>query len=115
MYFTGQRSEEAAIGSLYDFGARFYSPVLGRFIAPDTIVPQPGDPQSLNRYSYARNNALRYTDPTGHFTDKAIQAYLRETYGDAWEQYWQTWAGDQPWLDLLHAAQGGDILSGQMD
>jgi RHS repeat-associated protein/uncharacterized repeat protein (TIGR01451 family) len=64
--FTGQRSEEAGLGSLYDYGARMYSPALGRFLSPDTIVPAPGDPQSLNRYAYTRNNPLKYTDPTGH-------------------------------------------------
>ena len=64
--FTGQRSEEAGLGSLYDYGARFYSPVIGRFISPDTLVPDPADPQDFNRYSYARNNPLKYTDPTGH-------------------------------------------------
>jgi hypothetical protein len=30
-------------------------------------VPEPGNPQELNRYSYVRNSPLRYTDPTGHF------------------------------------------------
>ena len=39
---------------------------LGRWIAPDTIVPDPADPQSLNRYGYVLNNPLRYTDPSGH-------------------------------------------------
>ena len=39
---------------------------LGRFSQPDPIVPEPGNPQSLNRYAYARNNPLKYTDPTGH-------------------------------------------------
>jgi hypothetical protein len=29
-------------------------------------VPEPGNPQSLNRYSYTLNNPLRYVDPTGH-------------------------------------------------
>ena len=29
-------------------------------------MPAPGDPQSLNRYSYVRNNPLRYVDPSGH-------------------------------------------------
>ena len=37
-----------------------------RFISPDTIVPEPGNPQALNRYSYTLNNPLKYTDPTGH-------------------------------------------------
>jgi len=29
-------------------------------------VPQPGNPQSLNRYSYVGNQPLRFTDPSGH-------------------------------------------------
>jgi hypothetical protein len=41
-------------------------PLLGRFMAADSIVPGWGDPQSLNRYSYVLGNPLRYTDPTGH-------------------------------------------------
>jgi len=62
--FTGQRYE-AGLG-LYDYNARFYDPLLGRFISADTIVPSPGNPQSLNRYSYVNNNPLRYIDPDGH-------------------------------------------------
>ncbi|MFC1515113.1 hypothetical protein ACFL5X_04340, partial [Candidatus Omnitrophota bacterium] len=31
-----------------------------------SIVQAPFDPQSLNRYSYCRNNPLKYTDPGGH-------------------------------------------------
>ena len=62
--FTGQR-EEASLG-FYDYGARPYAPALGRFLQADTLVPQPGNPQSLNRYAYTLNNPLRYTDPTGH-------------------------------------------------
>ena len=65
--YTGQREASATGGlRLLDYGARSYWPFAGRFTAPDTIVPAPGDPQSLNRYAYARNNPLRYTDPTGH-------------------------------------------------
>ncbi len=69
--FTGQRSEEAALGSLYDYGARFYSPLLGRFISADTLVPEPGNPQALNRYAYVNNNPLRYKDPSGHWLETA--------------------------------------------
>lgn len=71
--FTGQRAE-TGLGSLYDFNARLYSPVLGRFISADTIVPQPADPQSLNRFTYVSNNPLRYTDPSGHCTKKQSDA-----------------------------------------
>ncbi|MBC6962635.1 MAG: hypothetical protein DWB48_07870, partial [Nitrosomonas sp.] len=39
---------------------------LGRFLSADTIVPNPLDPQDLNRFSYVRNNPLRYIDPSGH-------------------------------------------------
>ncbi len=39
---------------------------LGRFAQADTIVPQALNPQDLNRYSYVRNNPLRYVDPGGH-------------------------------------------------
>jgi len=44
----------------------------GRFIQPDTIVPQPDNPQALNRYSYVLNNPLRHTDPTGHAPTAAV-------------------------------------------
>jgi RHS repeat-associated protein len=67
--FTGQRRESTSLGSLYDYGARFYSPALGRFLSADTIVPEPGNPQSLNRYSYTYNNPVKYTDPSGRDVD----------------------------------------------
>jgi RHS repeat-associated protein len=51
---------------LIDFNARFYSPILGRFIQPDTVIPNPANPQSLNRFSYAYNNPVNYIDPSGH-------------------------------------------------
>ncbi|MDZ7414243.1 MAG: RHS repeat-associated core domain-containing protein, partial [candidate division KSB1 bacterium] len=62
--FTGQR-EESTIG-LYFYNARWYDPVLGRFVQPDPLVPEPGNPQALNRYAYVLNNPIRYTDPSGH-------------------------------------------------
>ncbi|MBI4492350.1 MAG: RHS repeat-associated core domain-containing protein, partial [Chloroflexi bacterium] len=63
--FTSQ-VEDASIG-LYWYHSRAYDPGLGRFVQPDSIVPEPGSPQALNRYSYARNNPLNRLDPTGHW------------------------------------------------
>jgi len=40
------------------------------FISPDSIVPDLYDPQALNRFAYARNNPIKYTDPSGHYWDK---------------------------------------------
>jgi RHS repeat-associated protein len=62
--YTGQESDSET-GLMY-YGARYYSPVLGRFIQPDSMLPNIYDPQSLNRYSYVKNNPLKYTDPSGH-------------------------------------------------
>ncbi len=62
--YTGQILDEDT--GLYYYNARYYDPELGRFVQPDSIVPSPGDPQPLNRYSYVNNNPLKYIDPSGH-------------------------------------------------
>jgi hypothetical protein len=46
--------------------------VLARFISADTIVPDPANPQALNRYAYVLNNPLKYTDPSGHWVETAF-------------------------------------------
>ena len=50
---------------LYYYGARYYDPVIGRFISADILVQSYRNPQALNRYSYTINNPLKYIDPTG--------------------------------------------------
>jgi RHS repeat-associated protein len=62
--FTGQ-IEDAYI-KLYNMGVRWYDPEIGRWIQPDTIIPDPANPQSLNRYSYVYNRPLAYVDDSGH-------------------------------------------------
>jgi len=63
--YTGQRWE-GGVG-LYDYRARWYEPTLGRFVQPDSIVPEPGKLQALNRYTYVKNNPTGFVDPTGHY------------------------------------------------
>jgi RHS repeat-associated protein len=59
--YTGQQIEPSTTGlGLYNYKARFYSTTLGRFLSPDTLVVD-----GLNRYTYVKNNPMRYNDPTG--------------------------------------------------
>lgn len=55
--FTGQRWDSGT--GLYWYRSRWYDPEIGRFIQPDTIVPEPGNPQRLNRYTCVLNNRCR--------------------------------------------------------
>jgi RHS repeat-associated protein len=48
---------QAGLG-LYHMGARFYDPALGRWLSADTLVPEPGNPQAFNRFSYVGGNPL---------------------------------------------------------
>ena len=75
--FTGQRGLAAA--GLMDYRARFYSPRLGRFISPDSIVPGAGNPQAFNRYSYVNNNPIGYIDPSGHDRDCHVGDFYCDT------------------------------------
>ena len=54
---TGQRWDSGT--NLFYYGARWYDPAIGRFLAADTVVPQPGNPGGLNRYSYVLNFSFR--------------------------------------------------------
>ena len=53
---------------LDNFGARYDSSSVGRFMSPDPLYIEAhrlADPQRLNLYAYARNNPVNFTDPTG--------------------------------------------------
>ena len=62
--FTGHKHNDD-IGLIY-MNARYYVPSVGRFASADTIVPNPANPQSFNRFSYGYNNPVKYFDPDGH-------------------------------------------------
>jgi RHS repeat-associated protein len=50
------------------FGARHYSPTVGRFLSPDPagiFAADAANPQSWNLYNYVLNNPLKFTDPIG--------------------------------------------------
>ena len=62
--FAGSRPDRDT--GLDHMGARYYDPALARFISPDPTVPDPFNPQSLNRYAFGLGNPVSYADPTGY-------------------------------------------------
>lgn len=73
--FTGH--EHLTWLGLINMNARLYDPLLGRFLSPDPYVQAPEFTQNFNRYSYALNNPLRYTDVTGEFLGTIITTLIR--------------------------------------
>lgn len=80
--------QEFDVGTgLYNYDARLYDPIIGRFISPDSIVPDYTNPQALNRYSYVLNNPLIYIDQTGHdWGPGAPPDWEGPPCGDRWER-----------------------------
>jgi RHS repeat-associated protein len=73
LHFTGK--ERDAESGLDNFGARYDSSSLGRFMSPDWSAKQEpvpyskfDNPQTLNLYSYVQNNPLSNVDDNGHAT-----------------------------------------------
>lgn len=73
--FTGHEQMDEV--GLIHMNGRVYDPKLGRFIQADPHIQSPSDTQSLNRYSYVKNNPLSYTDPTGYFFKK-LKSFVKK-------------------------------------
>ncbi|MDY0078735.1 MAG: RHS repeat-associated core domain-containing protein, partial [Bacteroidales bacterium] len=61
---------------LINMNGRVYDPFLARFLSPDPQLQSPDYSQNYNRYSYAWNNPLKYTDPSGEFVHLVIGAIV---------------------------------------
>ena len=63
--YTGH--EHMVYHALVNMNGRIYDPIQGRMLSPDNYVGDPWNTQGYNRYSYANNNPLVYTDPDGNW------------------------------------------------
>ncbi len=79
--FTGHATD-VATGLTY-MQQRYYDPELGRFLIPDPVGPEEDFINHFNRYNYAQNNPVRYTDPDGRTSSTCPR---REYQGDCIEQ-----------------------------
>ena len=78
--FAGEQYDPVA--NLYYLRARFYNPVIGRFLQEDTYY---GD--GLNLYAYCHNNPVSYVDPTGHEARAAAEKNLIDKYVNGANKY----------------------------
>ncbi len=62
--FNGE--EYSPVTGLQYLRARWYEPTTGRFPSADALFGDVGQPKSLNRYSYAWDDALNLIDPSGY-------------------------------------------------
>jgi len=61
--FTGH-VHDSSTGLTY-MGARYYDPIVGRFMGMDSAGVDPEDPRTFNRFAYANNSPYKYVDPDG--------------------------------------------------
>lgn len=78
--YTGQERDTET--NLYDYGARYYDPKLGKFLSLDPAR------EGWNLYVYVGNNPLNYRDPTGKFRiSEKVEDWLEENAPPLYEKY----------------------------
>lgn len=71
--------------ALYDFGARMYDPVLGRWFCQDPAL------QMVNPYGYCNNSPLVYTDPDGEFFLGFLTGFVRGLFKKGTNPFKEAW------------------------
>jgi RHS repeat-associated protein len=111
--FTGKERDSES--GLDNFGARYYTNLMGRFMSVDPFTVTPGrveDPQQLNLYSYVRNNPLKLVDPTGMLID---ETQLSEDDLEKWHRIEMIAAQKDQQGNLLHPKLYNEIVALQQD
>ena len=105
--FTGH-IKDSATGLNY-MQARYYDPVIGRFLSVDPVgfMTSGGNPGYFNRYSYTMNDPINLVDPTGMFSCSGNSADCESIHSAA-EQAREAITQTNDALSDLSSALGGD-------
>lgn len=103
--FTGQEYDPES--DLYYYNARYYNPSLGRFISRDPMLGSQNDTLGYNEYAYARNNPLKYVDPSGMVTEQYLAQLQYE------QQLWAYQTSNSSPQYLYKQAEQAQIELGQ--
>jgi RHS repeat-associated protein len=68
------------------FEARYNSSTLGRFMVPDSGPLDVENPETFNRYTYALNNPIAYTDPDGRDPQSSTTVDLGSYIQPVWDE-----------------------------
>lgn len=145
VHFTGKIRD--AESGLDNFGARYNASSMGRFMTPDWSaapmgVPYAdfGNPQSLNLYSYVKNNPVTATDPDGHVTwwggcdqygdncspekfaasqasNQALQAHQQQSSSSGGRRFWShvsNFLHGRPWNYGLMESVTSRLVTGEV-
>ncbi len=104
----GSSGEVTLPGGLEVLGARVYDPTTRGFLSVDPLDPVIGSGWSGNPYSYAGNDPVHATDPTGlrPLSDADLQAYKDEHQG------WMADVGDWAADNWEYVAAGAMVVGG---
>ncbi|MDD4049175.1 MAG: RHS repeat-associated core domain-containing protein, partial [Clostridia bacterium] len=108
--YAGEYYDEES--GLYYLRARYYDPVVGRFITKDSYEGDIANPLSLNQYTYCHNDPVNYIDPSGHwgdlvhgdatrwiFNEMGLNSYHAEIVAEADVDTDEGSTGPMPWQD----------------
>jgi RHS repeat-associated protein len=107
VWYTSRR-QDVDTGLVY-MGARYYDPVVGRFVSKDPMGFDEKNMQSFNRYAYANGNPYRFLDPNGR-ESIGIRAQER-----AQIEFLKGNISEQQLKDVYEAQQAGAILGVLID
>ncbi len=84
--YTGQERDNSTNLDYMHF--RYYASTMGRFLKPDSVIPNAFNPQSWNLYSYVNGDPVNFNDPSGHYGNLPLgmkQTRLAPPGGSIWD------------------------------